>query len=82
MSTLISMRLSIAQFINTAILIILVEVRVRDRDLLVDLVKNIVVIFFSNGFIPPLLGILNVWHLIRILKRRKVMDPDRNKLIT
>jgi len=60
MSILIAIRISIVLFINSGILIIIVEVRVRGRDLLVDLVKNIFVILFTSSLIPPLINMVNV----------------------
>lgn len=60
MSILIAVRISIVLFINSGILIIIVEVRVRGRDLLVDLVKNIFVILFTSSLIPPLINMVNV----------------------
>ena len=82
MSILIAIRISISLFINTAILIILVEVEVRDRVLLVDLVKNIFVIFLASSFMPPLVNMFSPQYLLKLMKRKEVMDYNRNRLIT
>lgn len=73
-------KLTIAMFINTAIITIVVKKILNlEKYQKGGLVESVSYLLISNAILPPLMGLFDIWHLYRLIQRRNVSDSMGQK---
>ena len=75
-------KLTIALFANTALITFLVEIILFKNfyGIAGGMIYSEYIVFILNAFVPPLVWLVDPWHLLKSYKRKKEMK--KNKLST